>query len=170
MGSWLSGIRRIHRMESSIHDCLGFNRTWGSLYSKNVRTMCERIKRLLDSDTREGALKEEGGGGVKTFFSLKKGKLAENFDHWQNYTQNSDILRKNPLTILLLTYHSLQIKFVISWKGWQPNCHATRRATKLAMKGMQRGKDRNRFAKKKSKFLLMHKGEKIVISRNMPLI
>lgn len=36
----LSGIRRIHRMESGIHDCLGFNRTWGSVYSKNLRTMC----------------------------------------------------------------------------------------------------------------------------------
>ena len=167
MGYWLSGIRRIHRMESSTHDCLGFNRTWGSVYSKNVRTMCEGIKRLLDSDTRGGDLKEEGGGG-KNFLLLKK---RENFDQWHNYTHNSDILRKNPLTILLFTYHSFQIKFVISWKGWQPNCHAIRRATKLAMKGMQRGKDRNRFAKKKkSKFFFMHKGEKIVISRNMPLI
>ena len=109
----------------------------------------------------------EGGGGKK-FLLLKK---RENFDPLQNYTQNSDILRKNTLTILLFTYHFLHIKFAISWKGWQPNCQAIRRATNLAMKGMQRWKDRNRFAKKKknkSKFLLMHKGEKIVINRNMP--
>lgn len=149
-----SGIWR--RMESSIHDCLGFNRTWGSVYSKNVRTMCAQIKRLLDSDARGGTLKEEGGGS-KNFLLLKK---RENFDPWQNYTQNSDILRKNPLTILLFTYHSLQIKFVISWRGWQPKCHAIRRATKLATKGMQRGKDRNRFAKKKVQIFAYAQGRK----------
>ena len=130
-GSWLSGIGIQYPRLSWV------SRTWGSVYSKNVRTMCERIKRLLDSDNRGGTLKEEGegGGGVKTFFSWKKGKFWPR----QNYTQNRDILRKNPLTILLFTYHSLQIKFVNSWKGWQPKCHAIRRATKLAVKGMQWG-------------------------------
>ena len=31
-------------------------------------------------------------------------------------------------------------------------------------------KGEKKFAKKKAKFLLMHKGKKIVIGRNMPLI
>ena len=152
-GSWLSGIGIQYARLSWV------SRTWGSVYSKNVRTMCERIKRLLDSDNREGTLKEEGGGGwggVKTFFSWKEG----NFDPWQNYTQNSDISKKNPLTILLFTYHSLQIKFFNSWKGWQPKCHAIRRVKKLAMKGMQRGKDRNRFAKKSPNFRLCTRAKK----------
>ena len=123
LGSIISGAHNLRAPDylefgestECIHDCLGFNRTWGRVYSKNVRTMCERIKRLLDSDTRGGAFKEEGrGGGGKKFLLLKK---RENFDPLQNYTQNSDILRKNTLTILLFTYHFLHIKFAISWKG-----------------------------------------------------
>ena len=68
-GSWLSGIGIQYPRLSWV------SRTWGSVYSKNVRTMCERIKRLLDSDNRGGTLKEEGGGGSKNFLLLKKRKI-----------------------------------------------------------------------------------------------
>ena len=102
-GSWLSGIGIQNPRLSWV------SRTWGSVYSKNVRTMCERIKRLLDSDNRGGTLKEEGvgGGGSKNFLLLKKRKILtpdrithkmETFwgkIHWQFCSLSTTLCRLN---------------------------------------------------------------------------